>query len=155
MRGCARVWLPDTNSAYVVFLRDRVAGTTERVSVGTDGLQGKAAPCSDCYRPSLSDDGRFIALLDGSGALYAPPMVSDFNYGAAFTITVQAAAAQLSDLATLVKGVGPGASLDGKVHAAQSSVASGDSRGACSTLSAFINEVQARGCCTVVRNQCL
>ncbi|MFL6073207.1 MAG: TolB family protein [Mycobacteriales bacterium] len=48
----------DTNGAWDVFVRDRVAGTTERVSVAGDGTQGD--------RPSrgsaLSADGRYVAF---------------------------------------------------------------------------------------------
>ncbi|HVM95535.1 MAG TPA: hypothetical protein VMT89_04055, partial [Candidatus Acidoferrales bacterium] len=48
----------DTNNVDDVFLRDRQAGTTERLSVGPNGVQGNGA--SDY--PSISADGRFVAF---------------------------------------------------------------------------------------------
>ncbi len=48
----------DTNNAADVFVRDRVAGTLERISVAGDGSQGNAAS----YNPTVSPDGRIIAF---------------------------------------------------------------------------------------------
>ena len=48
----------DTNFAFDVFIRDRIAGTTERVSVGTGGIESDGL--SDC--PSVSTDGRYVAF---------------------------------------------------------------------------------------------
>jgi subtilisin family serine protease len=49
----------DTNAAWDVFVRDRVAGTTERVSVANDGVQGDSHVGSD---PAISGDGRYVAF---------------------------------------------------------------------------------------------
>ena len=48
----------DTNAVDDVFVRDRLAGTTERVSVGTGGSEGNGAS----GQPSVSADGRFVAF---------------------------------------------------------------------------------------------
>lgn len=48
----------DTNGARDIFVHDRAAGTTERVSVATGG--GQAANSSN--RPAISADGRFVAF---------------------------------------------------------------------------------------------
>jgi hypothetical protein len=48
----------DDNISYDVFVRDRSTGSLERVSVGTDGVQGE----DDSENPSMSRDGRFIAF---------------------------------------------------------------------------------------------
>jgi hypothetical protein len=50
----------DTNGADDVFLRDRTAGTTTRVSVSTRGTQGNcdSFPSDE----SISDDGRFVVF---------------------------------------------------------------------------------------------
>ncbi|MCB0000824.1 MAG: PD40 domain-containing protein, partial [Anaerolineales bacterium] len=48
----------DTNGTVDVFVYDRVAGTTQRVSVATGG--GQAGAVSD--QPSISADGRYIAF---------------------------------------------------------------------------------------------
>jgi Tol biopolymer transport system component len=51
----------DTNGNWDVFVRDRLAGTTERVSVATGGAQGDGD--SGAYHPpSISQDGRFVAF---------------------------------------------------------------------------------------------
>jgi Tol biopolymer transport system component len=51
----------DTNARLDVFVRDRTAGTTERVSVAPGGTQIN----DHSYSPSISADGRFIAFLRG------------------------------------------------------------------------------------------
>ena len=48
----------DTNNARDVFVRDRLLGTTERVSVSTSGVQADRAS----GYPSISGDGRFVAF---------------------------------------------------------------------------------------------
>ena len=48
----------DDNLSYDVFVRDRVSGSTERVSVGPNGEQGE----DDSTDPSMSRDGRYIAF---------------------------------------------------------------------------------------------
>ena len=48
----------DTNGVMDVFVRDRVLGTTERVSVSSAGAQADA----ENERPSISADGRYVAF---------------------------------------------------------------------------------------------
>ena len=48
----------DDNLSYDVFVRDRLSGSTERVSVGPNGEQGS----DDSTDPSMSRDGRYIAF---------------------------------------------------------------------------------------------
>ncbi|MBI5364785.1 MAG: PD40 domain-containing protein [Planctomycetes bacterium] len=48
----------DTNAHEDIFLRDRVAGVTTRVSVSSTGAQAN----QDCISPSVSADGRYIAF---------------------------------------------------------------------------------------------
>jgi len=48
----------DLNGVWDVFLRDRVLGTTERISVRTDGVEGNGYS----RHPSISDDGRWITF---------------------------------------------------------------------------------------------
>ena len=48
----------DTNGAIDVFVRDRGAGTTERVSVGSSGTEGDG----DSRHPSISADGLLVAF---------------------------------------------------------------------------------------------
>jgi Tol biopolymer transport system component len=57
----------DSNDATDVFVRDLVAGTTRRVSLGAGGRQGDAASGgSGAGGPAISADGRYVAF--GSGA---------------------------------------------------------------------------------------
>jgi Tol biopolymer transport system component len=51
-----------------VFVRDRVTGITERVSVSSSGREGNG----DSFRPTISADGRFVAFLS-----YANTLVPD------------------------------------------------------------------------------
>ncbi len=48
----------DTNGSADVFVRDRLSGTTERVSLAAGGAQGNA----DSLGPSISASGRFVAF---------------------------------------------------------------------------------------------
>ncbi len=57
----------DTNGQTDVFVRDRQAGTTERVSLSSAGGQGSGSRfgCGSC-EPAISDDGRFVAFTAGA-----------------------------------------------------------------------------------------
>jgi Tol biopolymer transport system component len=55
----------DSNGVADVFVRDRTAGTTERVSV--DGAGGQANGAS--YVPSVSADGRYVAFQSAASNL--------------------------------------------------------------------------------------
>ncbi|MBL8844089.1 MAG: PD40 domain-containing protein [Planctomycetes bacterium] len=55
----------DTNGATDIFLRDRVAGTTRRVSVSSSGVQANGAS----HSPRLSGDGRFVAFTSAASNL--------------------------------------------------------------------------------------
>ena len=57
----------DTNNSIDVFLRDRQAGTTERVSVAAGGIEANSFSGS----ASLSADGRFVAFESGATNLVA------------------------------------------------------------------------------------
>jgi Tol biopolymer transport system component len=48
----------DTNNARDIFVRDRQMGTTERVSVHSNGAQGN----DWSFDPAISDDGRYVAF---------------------------------------------------------------------------------------------
>jgi len=50
----------DTNGWGDVFVRDRLNGTTERVSISSTGAQGNAA--SGHHGPSITPDGRFVTF---------------------------------------------------------------------------------------------
>ena len=54
----------DTNVATDIFVRDRLTGTVERVSVSTSGEQSYA----DSFSPAISADGRFVAFVSKANA---------------------------------------------------------------------------------------
>lgn len=55
----------DTNGSYDVFVHDRMAGVTERVSKSSAEAQGNV----DSYFPSISADGRYVAFQSEAGNL--------------------------------------------------------------------------------------
>jgi Tol biopolymer transport system component len=61
----------DTNGVYDAFVRDMQLGTTERVSVGTGGVQGNGQSGADGI--AISRDGRYVAFL--SSATNLDPVV--------------------------------------------------------------------------------
>ncbi|MCZ7535500.1 MAG: IPT/TIG domain-containing protein [Acidimicrobiia bacterium] len=69
----------DTNASTDVFVRDRTAGTTTRVSVATDGTEGD----DDSEEPSISADGNRVAFSS-----YAENLVGD-DYNSAQDIFVR------------------------------------------------------------------
>lgn len=52
----------DTNDTTDVFVRDRVAGTTSRVNVSTDGAQANGFSGSPFRTLAISADGRYVAF---------------------------------------------------------------------------------------------
>jgi Tol biopolymer transport system component len=54
----------DTNGTADVFVRDRVAGTTERVTVGNGGWQLNAD--NGIYGAAISADGRYVTFISNS-----------------------------------------------------------------------------------------
>ena len=48
----------DTNDAADVFVRDHLNGTTRRVSISTDGVEGDGRS----FNPAISADGRYVVF---------------------------------------------------------------------------------------------
>jgi hypothetical protein len=63
----------DTNNTYDIFLRDRLAGTTERITVNSSGVEANGPS----FDPVISSDGRFIAFHS-----FASNLVSNDNNNA-------------------------------------------------------------------------
>jgi len=55
----------DTNGSWDIFVHDRQTGSTERVSVASDGSQGNGGS----YSPSISAGGRYLAFLSEASNL--------------------------------------------------------------------------------------
>jgi len=60
----------DTNVAEDIFVRDRTLNTTTRVSVSSSGVQTPTGELGS-YKPSISDDGRYVAFTSYAGNLIA------------------------------------------------------------------------------------
>jgi hypothetical protein len=65
--GATNIVPDDTNGVNDVFVRDRVLGTTERVSVGVSGAEANGPSIF----PSISSDGRFVAFESDATNLVA------------------------------------------------------------------------------------
>jgi hypothetical protein len=110
------------------------------------------------YNPAATDDSLALAVrgVPASGSTFAicdttvTCTATDTDGGdespvqRSFNVHVKGAAEQLSDLANVVNGVGPGRSLAHLVALAQSGLAANNSGLACGRLNAFINEVNAQ-----------
>lgn len=57
----------DTNAVSDIFVRDRVAGLTTRVSVDSGGVEGN----NTSFRPDISGDGRFVTFASYANNLVA------------------------------------------------------------------------------------
>ncbi len=65
----------DTNNTTDVFIRDRLTGTTERVSVNDEGVQGNVGSSV----PSITPDGRFVAFQSAANNLVPEPDTNGFR----------------------------------------------------------------------------
>jgi archaellum component FlaF (FlaF/FlaG flagellin family) len=90
----------DTNGYYDVFVRDRVAGTTERVSLSSNGSQAAGAS----GWPSISADGRFVTfesfagdLVGGDTNLKEDIFVRDRQSGTTERVSIDSAGVQGTD----------------------------------------------------------
>ena len=87
----------DTNAVEDVFVRDRLLGTTERVSVSSAGIQGN----DDTGQSSMSADGRYVSfysiadnLVPNDTNLIGDVFVHDRLTGATERVSLGAAGAQ-------------------------------------------------------------
>jgi Tol biopolymer transport system component len=90
----------DTNAAFDVFLRDRRAGSTVRVSLGANGVQGDDFSIS----PALSADARFVAFASGATNLvpddgngFVDAFVRDRRLGTTSRVNVATGGAEAND----------------------------------------------------------
>lgn len=87
----------DDNDAFDIFVHDRLAGTTERVSLGSDGGQANY----DSFDPAISSDGRFVTfdsyasnLVDGDDNGAWDAFIHDRETGMTTRISVDGDGAQ-------------------------------------------------------------
>ncbi|HEX5504820.1 MAG TPA: HYR domain-containing protein, partial [Thermomicrobiales bacterium] len=105
----------DTNGRGDVFVRDRQAGATERVSVDSDGVQANGA--SDIHSVALSADGRYVAFLSAATNLVpgdtnstTDVFVRDRQFGTTERVSVAGGGAQANNGSTDT----PALSADGR-----------------------------------------
>jgi Tol biopolymer transport system component len=119
----------DTNGGTDVFVRDMVAGTTTRVSVGPNGQQADGAS----YAQSISSDGKVVAFTSSAENLVAGDrdrrtdvFLHSLTTGATSLVSLTAAGAQASENAS-----DPVLSADGKRVAflTRASLVSSDTNG--------------------------
>jgi extracellular elastinolytic metalloproteinase len=108
----------DTNQSADVFVRDRQTGSTERVSVDSQGAQAASGAAS----PAISADGRFVAfaststdLVPGDTNGVADVFVHDRTTGATERVSVGSAGRQGNRISRL-----PAISADGRFVAFES-----------------------------------
>jgi putative cell wall-binding protein len=121
----------DNNSVPDVFVRDRQAGATIRVSVATDGAEADQSS----YGPRISADGGYVAFESGATTLVTGDtngsndiFVHDLQMGATKRVSVTNAGGQ----ANSYSGNPPGISADGRYVAFKSdatNLVSDDSNG--------------------------
>ena len=69
----------DTNAAFDVFVRDRLRGATERVSVGPLGVEGDGDSGLSTFRAvDISADGRYVAFVS-TASNFAPVVDTNGN----------------------------------------------------------------------------
>ena len=83
--------LGDFNGLDDIFIRDRLDGTTVRVSVSSGGVEADA----DCYQPSINADGRYVVfdspatnLVPGDANGYYDVFVRDLDSGTTTRVSV-------------------------------------------------------------------
>ena len=121
----------DTNGATDVFVRDRQAGTTTRVSVGTGNVQGNAGSGV----ADLSADGRWVVfysvatnLVSGDTNTQSDIFLHDRNTGTTTRVSVSSAGAQAAGGVSF----NPVISADGRLVAFESAatqLVAGDTNG--------------------------
>jgi len=124
----------DTNSTTDVFVRDRLTGTSTRVSVSSEGKQIQTGSSGDFY-PKISADGRYVAFSTNANNLVAGDtnsttdgFVRDRVTGKTTRVSVSSEGKQGNDYSYI-----DGISADGRYvtfESGASNLVAGDSNGA-------------------------
>ena len=121
----------DTNGRQDIFVRDRVSGTTERVSLDSSGAQ---ASLGHSYMPSISSNGRYVAFASNALNLVLGDtngdmdiFVRDRQSGTTERVSLDSSEVQANDFSS-----GPSISADGRYVAFRSlatNLVTGDTNG--------------------------
>ncbi len=121
----------DTNSSLDVFVRDRLASSTERASVDSAGNEGNA----DSSRPAVSADGRYVAfqseatnLSPGDTNGVEDTFIHDRQAGTTARVSVASGGGQAGDGSSSAAGVSPDG-LYVVFHSGASNLVAGDTNG--------------------------
>jgi Tol biopolymer transport system component len=122
----------DTNRAPDVFVRDRVKGTTQRISVGSRSRQANR----ESDQSAISTDGRYVAFESGASNLVpgdtnsmTDVFVRDRKTGSTTRVSVSSAGKQATGDRTHNGSNGPSISADGRYiafHSGASTLVPGD-----------------------------
>src|SRR5207249_3675999 len=136
----------DTNGVSDVFVHDRQTGTTERVSVASDGTQDNgSSACSDiAYPPALAAAGSFVAFVSAATNLVTSDtngttdvFVHDRQTGTTERVSVASDGAESN-----AASVGAALSADGRFvafHSAATNLVADDTNG---TTDVFVHDRQ-------------
>ena len=104
----------DTNGVTDVFLRDRIAGITTRVSISSSGVQTNAVS----YDPAISADGRCVAYSSAANTLVGsedePLMIHAFAHDRASGLTTLVDVNARGERGNRSGGYEPSLSADGR-----------------------------------------
>ena len=133
----------DTNAIPDIFVRDRLLGVTERVSVDSNGSQAEGGGIYATSSPVISADGRYVAfqskstnLVPGDTNGKADIFVRDRQTGTTSRVSLTSSGLQIDD-----NSVDPAISADGQFVAFSSSsgsIVAGDTN---STRDVFVHEL--------------
>lgn len=128
----------DTNGSFDIFVHERGSGVTRRVSIASDGTQGKKSSIN----PSISADGRYVAfesnannLVSEDTNIYADVFVHDRLTGETTRVSIASNGTQGNE-----DSRSPAISADGRYVAfasAASNLVSGDAN---SSVDIFIHD---------------
>jgi hypothetical protein len=131
--------LPAGTSAFYFYVEPNTLASVTVAATAQDGTTSGPESFSG-FRSA-----RYFGFYGTGGATVTTITVSGPSGGFAVgEFGVASAAGQLVSLGQAVQGVGPGNSLSAKIAAAHADLTSGDLTGACNTLTAFVNEVNAQ-----------
>ena len=135
---CSNLVSGDTNGAPDVFVRDRLTGVTERVSVDSSGGQAKGSSAW----PSISPDGRIVVfqsdaatLVSGDGNGHVDIFVHDRSTGITERVTTDSSGIEADDDSYF-----PSVSADGEVVAFMSDATNLDPNDANSFSDVFVHD---------------
>ncbi|MFJ5695519.1 TolB family protein [Arthrobacter sp. NPDC093125] len=103
----------DTNGTFDAFVRDRVTGSTERVSVASDGTQANGSS----QRAAISADGRYVAFVSDASNMVPGDTNGTFDAFVRDRVTGSTERISVTDDGTQANGIGsfnPAISADGR-----------------------------------------